>query len=71
MIAPLIKWDHSDEWNVYEHSKKEMSRERKLVVNIGDKDSEYMSGHIIDGNVLLISQFSHFIQVSMYSQFFI
>lgn len=51
MIAPLIKWDHSSEWTVSEHNKIEVSGERTVVVNVSDKDSEYMKGHMIDGEI--------------------
>lgn len=53
MIAPLIKWDHSKEWTVSEHNKIEVSSERTVVVNLSDKDSEYMKGHVIDGKLRL------------------
>lgn len=51
MIAPLIKWDHSTEWYVPEENRNDISSERKVVVNVSDKDSEYMKGHIIDGKM--------------------
>lgn len=52
MIAPLIKWDHGIDFFVSEHDENSISIERKIIVNISDKDSEYMSGHIIDGEML-------------------
>lgn len=51
MIAPLIKWDHSTEWSLPEESQNDISSERKVVVNVSDKDSDYMKGHIIDGKM--------------------
>lgn len=60
MIAPLIKWDHSAEWYVPEANKNDISSERKVVVNVSDKDSEYMKGHIIDGRM------RHLVKVNSY-----
>ncbi|XP_037954847.1 fatty acid synthase isoform X2 [Teleopsis dalmanni] len=54
-ISSLIKWDHSEDWFVtrYENMKTRASGERILKVNIGSDDDEYISGHVIDGKVLI------------------
>lgn len=49
MIAPLIKWDHSNEWTVSKDNKNGIPRERKVVVNLSYTESEYMKGHVING----------------------
>lgn len=55
MISPLIKWEHSDEWYVasYTMEEEKCSGERIIKVNIRDKLYEYMSGHVVDGKILL------------------
>lgn len=54
MISPLIKWDHSEDWFV---TKFEMQRvksgERKVKFALSDQDYKYISGHMIDGRVLV------------------
>lgn len=49
MIAPLIRWDHTEDWFVMKFSlnKGGQSGERKVTLSL-DEES-YMSGHIIDG----------------------
>lgn len=51
MISPLIKWDHSQDWPVGEYDEKiaNVSGERKIHLKLEDEDSQYMTGHIIDG----------------------
>ena len=55
MISSLIKWEHSDDWYVtsYRMQEKIQSGERVVEVSLSDEDYEYMSGHIIDGRLLL------------------
>ena len=54
MISPLIKWEHSEDWFVtkFESQKSNRSGERHVVMNLGDTETEYMSGHCIDGRIL-------------------
>ena len=54
MISPLIKWEHSEDWFVtkFENQKSTRSGERHVVINLGDRGHEYMSGHTIDGRIL-------------------
>lgn len=51
MIAPLIKWDHSIEWDVAAQNKIDIPTERIVIVDVNDKDSEYMKGHVVDGKI--------------------
>lgn len=51
MIAPNIKWDHTDDWfvtNFGTHSV-EKSAERKVKISLTDPEFEFMVGHFIDG----------------------
>lgn len=50
MIAPLIKYDHDQNWNVPNFSvNKNISFERKITIDISQEQYQYLSGHIIDG----------------------
>lgn len=53
MISPLILWDHSEDHFTGEYNEKttQVTCERKIVVNIGNEDTSYMKGHIIDGRL--------------------
>ncbi|KAL6257976.1 hypothetical protein P5V15_011572 [Pogonomyrmex californicus] len=55
MISPSVRWEHSDDWYVmsYKTQKKITSGERTVTLSIADKDIEYMSGHVIDGKILI------------------
>ncbi|KAM8707436.1 hypothetical protein ACLKA7_011511 [Drosophila subpalustris] len=55
IISSLIKWDHSEDWFVtkYENMKTKASGERVFTVNLGSDNEEFMSGHIIDGKILV------------------
>lgn len=54
MISPLILWDHSQDFPAGEYDEKasNASCERKMILNVDDEDSKYMTGHIIDGKCL-------------------
>ncbi|XP_016956349.1 fatty acid synthase isoform X1 [Drosophila biarmipes] len=54
-ISPLIRWDHSEDWFVtkYENMKTKSSGERVFPVNLASDNEEFMSGHIIDGKILV------------------
>lgn len=66
MIAPLIRWEHSEEWYVtsYRMQEKIKSGERTVNINLKDDELEYLSGHVIDGRNLypatgyLVGQFN-------------
>lgn len=55
MIAPNIKWDHSEDCHVSYHKTQETidSGERVAEVNLGHEENTFMSGHVIDGKTLL------------------
>jgi len=54
MIAPLVKWEHSEDWYVtsYQMQEKIKSGERTVVVTLKDDELEYLSGHVVDGRNL-------------------
>lgn len=51
MIAPLIKWDHTQDWFVAQHDekKKDIICEHKLTISLLDDEYKYIKGHIVDG----------------------
>lgn len=55
MISPLVKWDHSADWYVttYKMQAKTISGERVIAVSLDNEGYEYMTGHVIDGRILL------------------
>ncbi|XP_032662832.1 fatty acid synthase-like [Odontomachus brunneus] len=55
MISPSIRWQHSDNWYVttYKTQKKITSGERNIEVSLKNEDFEYLSGHVIDGKILI------------------
>ncbi|VVC40005.1 Hypothetical protein CINCED_3A009213 [Cinara cedri] len=54
MIAPLIRWNHSEEWHVTKYDVRDHnnSGERKFLISLNEEEFEYLSGHIIDGKNL-------------------
>ncbi|XP_070141375.1 fatty acid synthase [Drosophila kikkawai] len=54
-ISSLIRWDHSEDWFVtkYENMKTKSSGERIFPVNLASDNEEFMSGHVIDGKILV------------------
>lgn len=54
-ISALIRWDHSEDWFVtkYENMKTKSSGERVFPINLGSDNEEFMSGHVIDGKILV------------------
>lgn len=48
MISPLIRWDHSEDRFVTKYSKTSKS-ERIFSFNITEQESEFITGHTIDG----------------------
>lgn len=51
MIAPHVKWDHTDDWFVtyFGTHSVEKSAERKVKISLMDPEFEFMIGHLIDG----------------------
>lgn len=54
MIAPLVRWEHSEDWYVtmYRVQDKIKSGERNILISLKDDEYEYLSGHVIDGRNL-------------------
>ncbi|XP_011203074.2 fatty acid synthase [Bactrocera dorsalis] len=54
-ISSLIRWDHSEDWFVtkYENMKTKSSGERLFKINLSSDNEEFMSGHVIDGKILI------------------
>uniref|UniRef100_A0A1B0AA77 Fatty acid synthase n=1 Tax=Glossina pallidipes TaxID=7398 RepID=A0A1B0AA77_GLOPL len=54
-ISSLIRWDHSEDWFVtkYENMKTKSKGELSYTVKLGSDDDEFLSGHVIDGKVLI------------------
>lgn len=54
MIAPLIMWDHTEDWFVMKFSAQKggHSGERKVTLSL-DTDDAYIAGHIIDGKLCI------------------
>lgn len=52
MIAPLIKWDHSQSWRVPtigENQSNDGYITKKIDISLSDPKYQYMEGHVIDG----------------------
>ncbi|XP_053963784.1 fatty acid synthase [Anastrepha ludens] len=54
-ISSLVRWDHSEDWFVtkYENMKTKSSGERLFKINLSSDNEEFLSGHIIDGKILV------------------
>lgn len=54
-ISSLIRWDHTEDWFVtkYENMKTKSSGERLFKINLTSDNEEFMSGHVIDGKILI------------------
>lgn len=52
MIAPLIKWDHAQDFMVAKFDDtKDITSERKVTISLKEEDHQYMTGHVIDGKI--------------------
>ena len=51
MIAPHIKWDHSEDHYVmrFDDNEEGKSAERKVTISLTDVEFEFIQGHCIDG----------------------
>lgn len=50
MIAPLIRWDHSADWNVPKHLNQESNGSGRVCkLNITESDYAFLAGHTLDG----------------------
>jgi len=52
MISPLIKWDHKENHRVPYYDCYTSNDRRPVIISLGDKDYEFVKGHVIDGKVL-------------------
>lgn len=50
MIAPIVKWDHSEDFFVPLFVSHDWYDKRNILINVSDKEFEFIQGHIIDGN---------------------
>lgn len=54
MIAPLVRWDHKDDWPVPNYSATQgtglivSSAERVYTIGLNKPDYEYLSGHTVE-----------------------
>lgn len=58
-ISSLIRWDHSENWFVtkYENMKTKASGERVFEISLTADDIEFITGHVIDGKILIPATF--------------
>lgn len=56
MIAPHIKWDHSEDNFVmhFDDDDGARSAERRVKISLNDIDFEFIQGHCIDGKIIPI-----------------
>lgn len=56
MIAPLIKYDHDQNWSIPNNNnlQKNKSFERKIAIDVSQKQYQHLMGHKIDGKVLVL-----------------
>jgi fatty acid synthase len=52
MISPKYKWNHQDNYFVPLFDSFNSYERRNIVINVSDKNFEFVQGHIIDGKVL-------------------
>ena len=52
MISPVIKWNHEDDHLVPYYDSYNTFERRNVIININDKNYEFVQGHIVDGRVL-------------------
>lgn len=51
MIAPLVKWDHSEDLFVTHYETKTSKSERMYTINLSDSEYAFVNGHTIDGSL--------------------
>lgn len=49
MISPLVKWDHSENFNVAYFNPMDSFAKKEEIININEKDWNFLKGHVIDG----------------------
>lgn len=50
MIAPLVKWDHKENYYVMKFDEK-IANDKSTLINLQDSDFEFITGHEIDGKI--------------------
>ncbi|XP_036142639.1 fatty acid synthase-like [Monomorium pharaonis] len=54
MISPSIRWKHSEDWFVPSCKiDKNVERKRYIEISLKDIEHDYLTGHVIDGRILL------------------
>lgn len=51
MIAPLFKWNHSDNHTVPVYDPFTRCDKRNIIISLSDPKYEFMKGHMIDGQL--------------------
>lgn len=51
MISPRIKWDHGLDLFVPSFVASDWFDKRNFLINISDKEFEFIQGHVIDGKM--------------------
>lgn len=51
-IASLIRWDHSQEWDVARFSTSPAGSEYEVKVDLESEEHHYLEGHTIDGRII-------------------
>lgn len=54
MISPIIKWNHSEDYTVPLAAPHDWYEKRNILINVSDKEFEFVQGHVIDGKFILI-----------------
>lgn len=53
MIAPLFKWNHSDNHTVPVYDPFTRCDKRNIIISLSDPKYDFMKGHMIDGQLCL------------------
>lgn len=56
MIAPLIKWDHKEDYFVFKFDER-IASEKSFTVTLTDHDYDFIAGHEIDGKSVAVFKF--------------
>lgn len=49
MIAPLVRWNHSEDWFVTKYCG---VQDNHFSISLSDSNYEYLSGHVINGSIV-------------------
>ncbi len=54
MISPLVRWNHAQDWNVYQNGNQRNinTGTRSVIVSLEDEDNKYLEGHVVNGQIL-------------------